>query len=359
MSAHKHHDACPVHSENEWDPLEEVVIGHLAGAASPPYHKVLDAIMPPEMIDVIKQYDQLTPPPELLEAAEKERQEFIHILTSEGVVVRQPEEIDFTPTFVTPFWQSRGGIAACPRDSLLVVGNELIEATMSWRARYFESMVYRPLIKEYFRQGAKWTAAPKPQLRDAVYDYDYQVPTADEPIRYVINEDEPLFDAADFMRFGKDIVALRSNTTNEAGITWMERHLGDAYTVHRLQSSFRQPMHIDDHMMPLAPGRLLISPEYIDEQTLPDFLKEWEILKAPAPDPVGVDAFFSGESLTYFWLNINVLVLDHERLVVEASQTSTIRALKDWGFKPIPCPFMNYANLGGLFHCAALDIRRR
>jgi glycine amidinotransferase len=36
-----------------------------------------------------------------------------------------------------------------------------------------------------------------------------------------------------------------------------------------------------------------------------------------------------------------------------------IRALKDWGFEPIPCPFLNYAPLGGAFHCATLDIRRR
>jgi glycine amidinotransferase len=36
-----------------------------------------------------------------------------------------------------------------------------------------------------------------------------------------------------------------------------------------------------------------------------------------------------------------------------------IRAMKDWGFEPVPVPFMNYKMFGGGFHCATLDIRRR
>ncbi len=352
---------CPVCSHNEWDPLEEVIIGHVRGAVSPPYHKVMEGALTPEIIQVLKEYDEVHLPQELLENAEKERQEFIKILTSAGVIVREPEPIDFAKVCATPYWESRGGMAACPRDSLLVIGDEIIEAPMSWRSRHFEAMAYRPLLKAYFSQGAKWTAAPKPQLTDAAYDLDYQVPKKGEPMRYVLTEEEPLFDGADFMRFGKDILALRSNTANETGIRWLARHLGEDYTVHPITSRFNMPMHMDDHMMPLAPGRLLINPEYIDEDELPAFLKSWEILKAPPPDPLqNLSSFhFEAESIGFYWLNVNVLPLDHTHMVVEASQTSTIKALKNWGFEPIPCPFFHYAQLGGLFHCATIDIRRR
>ena len=350
---------CPVWSVNEWDPLEEVVVGTIAGAAAPVYHKVIDSIAPPDWVEKVKAYDDERFPPELVEAAENERQEFIRILQGEGVTVREPAEVDFTRIHATPFWQSRGWCAACPRDSVLVIGNELIEAPMSWRARYFETMAFRPLLLDYFRQGAKWTAAPKPQLLESLYDYDYRAPLAGEPMRYVINESEPLFDAADFMRFGNDILALRSNSCNEAGITWLERHLGPAYRVHRVKSHFRQPMHLDDHLMPLAPGRLLISPEYIRKEELPEFLQSWEILEAPRPEPVGFDPFYSEDAIAFFWLNVNVLALGHGRVIVEASQKATIRALKDWGFEPIPCHFANYISLGGVFHCATIDIRRR
>ena len=57
-----------------------------------------------------------------------------------------------------------------PRDILLVVGNEIIEAPMAWRSRFFEYRAYRPLLKEYFTQGAKWTTAPKPLMSDDLYD---------------------------------------------------------------------------------------------------------------------------------------------------------------------------------------------
>ena len=58
-----------------------------------------------------------------------------------------------------------------PRDFLLVIGDELIEAPMAWRSRFFEYRAYRPLLKDYFRQGAKWTTAPKPQMADELYDF--------------------------------------------------------------------------------------------------------------------------------------------------------------------------------------------
>jgi glycine amidinotransferase len=58
------------------------------------------------------------------------------------------------------------------------------------------------------------------------------------------------------------------------------------------------------------------------------------------------------------WISLNVLMLDKKRVVVEKTQTSMIKALKDWGFEPIPCPFRNFATFGGSFHCATLDIRR-
>jgi glycine amidinotransferase len=59
------------------------------------------------------------------------------------------------------------------------------------------------------------------------------------------------------------------------------------------------------------------------------------------------------------WLNMNVLSLDEKRVICEAKQPSMIRALKEWGFEPIPCEFQHHAAFGGAFHCATLDVRRR
>ena len=149
----------------------------------------------------------------------------------------------------------------------------------------------------------------------------------------------------------------RSNVTNKMGIEWLRRHLGSGFRIHELESRSRQPMHIDSTFMPLAPGKVLVNPEYLDVERLPPILKTWDVLVAPRPDPV--EGIMTRISMCSPWTSINVLMLDERRVVVDKSQVTLIRALKDWGFMPIPCPFLSYGAFGGSFHCAALDVRRR
>ena len=56
---------------------------------------------------------------------------------------------------------------------------------------------------------------------------------------------------------------------------------------------------------------------------------------------------------------MNVLMLDEERVVVADHEETLICSLREWGFRPIPCPFQNFYRLGGSIHCATLDVRRR
>lgn len=349
---------CPVNSHNEWDPLEEVIIGNPFGAMFPEWTTINEVTVPPGEWAVIEQRiggKGIPYPPEYVERACKELQEFIHILESEGVIVRQIDTVNYAAPFATPDWQvSSGFCGANPRDPFLVIGNEILETPMADRARYFETWAYRSLFKEYFKAGAKWTAAPRPQLLDALYDANYQVPGPDEPMRFMVTEFEPVFDAADAVRCGRDIFIQRSNVTNRFGIEWLARHLGEGYRVHEIQNLSPEAIHIDTTFMPLAPGKVLVNPEWIDVDNLPPVLKSWDILIAPDPVP-NADPL----KIVSDWISINVLMLDEERVIVEQKQEPLIKALKDWGFKPIPCAFDNYYPFMGGFHCATLDIRRR
>jgi len=94
-----------------------------------------------------------------------------------------------------------------------------------------------------------------PQLIDELFDPIYHVPEQGEPISYILTEFEPVFDAADFFRCGRDIFAIRSNVTNAFGIEWLRRYLGDDYRVHEIESRCRTPMHIDTTMLRSAPAR--------------------------------------------------------------------------------------------------------
>jgi glycine amidinotransferase len=70
-------------------------------------------------------------------------------------------------------------------------------------------------------------------------------------------------------------LSARSNVTNEAGIRWLRRHLGDrGLRMHEVESRCSRPMHIDTTFVPLAP----VNPDFIDVERLPPILKHWDVL---------------------------------------------------------------------------------
>ena len=349
-----------VRSFNEWDPLEEVIVGSLEGAVMPPSHITVTRTIPPLAAQLYRLFGGHRYPRIMVEAALRELEGFVKLLQAEGITVKRPDTMDFTVRARTPFWNSKGYCVACPRDGFLIVGDEIIETPMAWRSRYFEGHAFRKLFKDYFARGARWTAAPRPELRDELFDYKWTRPHKDEAVRYMITEFEPVFDAADFVRCGRDLFGIRSNVTNAAGFEWLRRHLArDGYRVHELQHQCRTAMHIDSTFVPLCPGKVLVNPEYLDPAKLPAIFKSWDILVAPRPDPAPLSAWRFRVSQCSPWISINVLMLDPKRVVVEASQRTLIAAFRDWGFQPIACAFLNYAPFGGSFHCATLDVRRR
>jgi glycine amidinotransferase len=350
----------PVNSHNEWDPLEEVIVGRLEHAMLPDATIINRHTFPPSessFMDEVLALGGIPYPTEMIEEAQQDLNQFIHILESEGVKVRRPDVVDYEVQFRTPAWKVPSGSSATnPRDPFLVIGDQIIESPMADRSRYFEAWAYRSLFKEYFSGGARWVSAPKPQLLDEQFHQDFQPSNyGDYEIRFVVSEFEPVFDAADFVRCGRDIIGQRSHVTNAMGIEWLRRHLGDEYSVHEIKSRSPQAMHIDTTLMPLAPGKVLANPDWADHAHLPEFFRNWDVLIAPQPVP----SLMSELKLISSWANMNVLMLDEKRVVVEQRQEPMIQALKDWGFEPIPCPFESYYPFLGSFHCATLDVRRR
>jgi glycine amidinotransferase len=348
----------PVNSHNEWDTLEEIIVGRLDGATIPSDHPVVTCNIPPWAARVQGLAAGFRYPRRLVEPAQYELDQFVTLLRSLGVTVRRPDAVDHRKRFGTPDWSSRGFCNTCPRDSMLVIGDEIIETPMAWPCRYFETHSYRAILKDYFRRGARWTAAPKPQLTEELFEADFRVPETGEPMRYLLTEFEPVFDAADFVRAGRDLFVTRSNVTNQMGIDWLRRHLGPGYRIHEIESRCRTPMHIDTTFVLLSPGKALVNPEYLDVDRLPEILSSWDILIAPEPNPID-ERMLKITSMCGKWLNMNVLMIDEKRVIAERHHTDMLRALEKWGFEPIPCDLLHYAAFGGSFHCATLDSRRR
>lgn len=341
-------------SYNEWDPLEEVIVGIMDGACIPEWDTAVDATMPESSKVMFEAAAGRSFPQEQADAAKRELDGLARALEQRGVRVRRPDHRDYSRPFATPSWSSKGGLyAAMPRDLLLVVGDLIIEAPMAWRSRYFEVDAYRSLLQGYFEAGARWISAPRPQLLDSLYDADYDPVAPYESNRYAVVNQEPTFDAADFIRCGRDIFCQRSHVTNELGIEWVRRHIGPEYTVHVLDVTDSAPMHLDASFMPLAPGKLLLNRERVPKA--PDILRHWDIRFAPPPALPADHTLYMSSA----WVSMNVLMLDEKTVVVEAGEAPLIAMFKDWGLEVVPVEFRNVQRFGGSFHCVTCDTRRR
>lgn len=354
----------PVNSHNEWDPLEEVIVGRPDFACVPKLSHEVKANTYEKWWPWFEKHGGSMFPEGHLNKAIVEIDEMCNILEQEGVNVRRPDKIDFTKEYETPHFRSAGLYSAMPRDILLVVGNEIIEAPMAWRSRYFEGQAYRSLQKEYFKAGAKWTTAPKPTMSDELYDQHYPIENvADRHVlasqgKFVTTEFEPCFDAADFMRAGRDLFVQRSQVTNQMGIEWMRRHLGDGYRIHELNFKDPNPMHIDATFNMVAPGIVIVNPDRpcLATDVLEMFDKAgWRMIEAPLPTiPDSHPLYMSSK-----WLSMNVLMLDEKRVLVEKEEVPTQKMFESLGIKCVKAS-IRYANsLGGGFHCWTCDVRRR
>jgi len=355
-----------INAWNEWDPLKHVIVGRADGtmvqAPEPPIERDW-----PEHGFPLGKYGRL--PKKMEEKANEELNNFAAILQERGIRVDRPSPLDFSQPVQTPDWKQETMFGCMPpRDLLLTVGNEMLEATMSLRSRWFEYLCYRPLLEQYFKEdpNMRWEAAPKPRLTDRSYKKDYYRRfnswSIEERLErtkardWVLTEVEPLFDAADVARLGKDLIVQASTVTNAAGISWLRRHFPD-HRIHVAIFLEEHPMHIDATFVPIRPGLALSNPQRI---ILTPELKElfrnndWEIVEAAEP------AHKEKAPLSFcsVWLSFNLLVLDPKTVCVEANERAQIKQLEGFGFDVIPVPFWEVSAFGGGLHCATADVYR-
>ena len=84
----------PVCAYNEWDPLEEVIVGRPENACIPKLSIEVKATTSERHWDFYTTYSGKSFPQEHLKKAVEEIEELCNILQHEGVVVRRPEKVD-------------------------------------------------------------------------------------------------------------------------------------------------------------------------------------------------------------------------------------------------------------------------
>ena len=353
-----------VNSWNEWDPLRHVIVGRADNCCIPAPEPAVDVKIPKDS-DMKGHYGPRTQ--ETIDRGNELLDKFVGILKKKGIRVDRPTPLKFNSEIGTPDWKVENMFGCMPsRDVIITVGKEMLEATMSFRSRWFEYLSYRPLIQKYFIEdpGMKHESAPKPRLTDADYHKDYLSDKVSTEQRlewaakkfFVTTEEEPLFDAADILRFGKDLVVQHGFTTNLKGVDWLRRH----FTNHRVHTvnfpGDPYPIHIDATFTPIRPGLILSNPQrrLPDEQRKLFEKNDWQIVEAAQP------AHNKPPALCHYsvWLSMNVLVLDPKTVCVEKSEVYQAEQLDKLGVEVVPIDLRDVYAFGGGLHCSTTDVYR-
>ena len=227
-------------------------------------------------------------------------------------------------------------------------------------------MAYRPLLQSYFDSdpGFRHVAAPKPRLTNRSYRPDYFADSIDEQTRlrwtlekyFATTEEEILFDAADVMRFGRDLVVQHGFTTNCKGVDWLGRHFPD-HRIHAVNfPGDPYPIHIDCTFVPIRPGLILNNPvRRLPEAQRAFFERDsWEIIDAARP------AHNEPPPLCHssVWLSMNVLMLDPKTACVEKTEVHQAAQLDRLGLEVVPVDLRDAYPFGGGLHCCTADVWR-
>src|SRR3974377_1097643 len=255
-----------VWSCNEGDPLEDVFVGKPVNAGFPAADVSAQLAEFPDR--PLAEIPRGPFPQQIIEETQEDLDGFVKILEGLGITVNRPQTWPHDAKFSTIHWEAQGYYNYCPRDVLLVIGDHIIETPNVIRSRAQETFSYRALLIDYMKSGAKWYSAPKPMLLDSLFEgADLSKPTP--------RNDEPAFDAANVLRFGRDLIYLVSATGNELGGRWLQSILGGQFRIHFFKDVYYGG-HIDSTLVGFRPGLVLANPAPLTDKGLPQICKNGE-----------------------------------------------------------------------------------
>ena len=282
-----------VNSWNDFDPLKHVIVGRADFSVIPPEEPATSEKVP---IDSEMRGMWGPRPTATVEAANEQLDNYVKILEGLGVKVDRPTPLQWNQAIQTPDFRTESGFTQMPpRDILLTIGDEIMSSANSFRCRYFEYLAYWPLMNQYFEEDPefKWTQAPRPRLTDKSYKHNYydEKLSIEERLErtaakdFVTTEVEPMWDAADIMRVGKDLFIQHGLTTNRKAMEWFKRYYPD-FRVHAVNfPGDPYPIHIDATFVPLRPGLIINNPHrHLPEEQRKIFeANDWQIVDAAPP----------------------------------------------------------------------------
>jgi glycine amidinotransferase len=270
-----------------------------------------------------------------------------------GIKVRRPEKLQEIKKFQTPYFEDHLKPQDNPRDLTLIYGDEIIETPVLWRGRYFENDLLKMHFREFFKHGARWTQAPRPRMGDK--SFAPETLSSESASR----DYEPMFDAAQCLKFGRSLVMNISNHNHLLGAKWLKKHLEGKANIHLVQLTDH---HIDSMFMPLRPGLMLINREDMPRKMhlLPKGLQSWDTIVAP--ELAGMEEDPAQVALASRNISVNVLPLTETAVMIFAKErelAAPLARLIEARGMDVEIVRLRHARIfGGGLHCVTLDTLR-
>ena len=297
-----------INSRNEWDPLEEVVVG-IADYANWPSTDPVFAEEATKTVWTETPVPSGPVPQWIVNEANEDLNQLANTLVQFGATVRRPEPMDFVKT--------HGMYNYCPRDRLLIANDTVVDVSMMYPCRNQESRALRKITED-----TKILEMPKDQGL--------------------------ILDAANICRLGDTWLFLESASGNRAAYTWLCQQFPEIFIE---LCNFYAGVHIDSTIVPLREGLVLLNGTRVNESNCPQAFEHWTKIYV---DEVVAQGFYQYPYASK-WIALNMLVLDPHTVIVDRHQTQLIRTLEQHQFTVIPLELRHSRTLGGGFHCVTLD----
>ena len=304
-----------IHTRNEWDPLESIIVGTATQANWP----TSDPVFAEESTKTTWTESPVPAgavPNWIVDQTNRELDLLCEALLKYGATVYRPRPMDFPAV---------GGMYNyCPRDRLLVWNDTVVDCNMMYPCRNQE-------IKNY-----------------------YQLLSQAKNILTMPRDSGMTLDAANVCRLGDTWLFLESASGNRAAYDWLCEKFPQV-TIELC--NFYAGVHIDSTITPLREGLVLLNASRVNESNCPLVLRDWQKIWV-TEDMIQTQDFYQYPYASK-WIAMNMLALDPETVIIDSAQTQLISVLKQHGIDSIPLTLSHSRTLGGGFHCVTLDTRRR
>jgi N-dimethylarginine dimethylaminohydrolase len=305
-------------AHHEWGKLREVVVGVAPAEDLVLYHEESARWMSADVAELSRRHAGrrlIDIDADWAKRCGQQVDALAELLARDGLTVHRPQRLSGVErTFLAPNGE---GDQLFPRDTMIVVDDLVIEASLRLICRQRERYGLRPIIRRAVQEtGARWSSVPlgSPGCVDG-----------------------PFLEGGDVLLNGRQVyVGMSGCASDLAGADWLTALLGDGYRVIPVAMK-SNVLHLDCCLALVKPGLLIHCPEKLIDG-LPMALRDWDKIV------VSVDEANR--------LATNSLVLEAGRMIVDADNGRVIDELRKRKVEVIPLPFDGPIRMGGGLRCA-------